>query len=80
MASVGLLVVSFSVLSWRFGGSLLAGPWLPVGAFAVLLAFWRSAIVTFRQGGVRWRDTFYSLESRRKSVYESPAASEQPDL
>ena len=80
MASVGLLVVSFSVLSWRFGGSLLAGPWLPVGAFAVLLAFWRSAIVTFRQGGVRWRDTFYSLESLRKSVYESPATSEQPDL
>ena len=80
MASVGLLVVSFSVLSWRFGGSLLAGPWLPVGAFAVLLAFWRSAIVTLRQGGVRWRDTFYSLESLRKSVYESPAASEQPDL
>ena len=80
MASVGLLVLSFSVLSWRFGGSLLAGPWLPVGAFAVLLAFWRSAIVTFRQGGVRWRDTFYSLESLRKSVYEPPAASEQPDL
>lgn len=79
IASVGLLVVSFSVLSWRFGGSLLAGPWLPVGALAVLLAFWRSAFVTLRQGGVRWRDTFYSLESLRQSVYQSPASSEQPE-
>lgn len=78
IASLALLVVSFSILSWRFGGSLLAGPWLPVGALAVLLAFWRSALITIRQGGVRWRDTFYSLESLRKSVYQSPASSRLP--
>lgn len=71
-ASLALLAISFSVLSWRFGGSLLAGPWLPVGASAVLFAFWRSAIITIRQGGVRWRDTFYSLESLRKAVYRKP--------
>ncbi|MDA0591322.1 MAG: glycosyltransferase [Planctomycetota bacterium] len=68
-ASLVLLVVSFGCLSRLFGGHLTVGPWLPVGAVAVLLAFWRSAVITLRQGGVRWRDTFYPIETLRASLY-----------
>ena len=69
VASLVLLVVSFGCLSRLFGGHLTVGPWLPVGAVAVLLAFWRSAVITLRQGGVRWRDTFYPIETLRASLY-----------
>jgi hypothetical protein len=34
----------------------------PVLFFAVV----NSAVVTLRQGGVRWRDTFYSLDTLRR--------------
>jgi hypothetical protein len=30
-----------------------------------LYALINSALVTLRQGGIRWRDTFYSLETLR---------------
>jgi glycosyltransferase involved in cell wall biosynthesis len=70
-ASLILLVVSFGCLSRLFGGHLAVGFWLPVGAAAVLLAFWRSAVVTLRQGGVRWRDTFYPIGTLRASLYNS---------
>jgi glycosyltransferase involved in cell wall biosynthesis len=47
--------------SFQRNGWLLA-PALPCAAFLYLFALWRSAVVTLRQGGVRWRDTFYPLE------------------
>jgi glycosyltransferase involved in cell wall biosynthesis len=47
--------------SFQRNGWLLA-PALPCAAFIYLFALWRSAVVTLRQGGVRWRDTFYPLE------------------
>ena len=36
-------------------------PALPVVAGIFLWTIWRSAVVTLRQGGIHWRDTFYSL-------------------
>jgi len=68
-ATVVLLAVSFGCISRLFGGHLLVAPWLPIGAAAVLLAFWRSAWVTLRQGGVNWRETFYPLNVLRASLY-----------
>jgi glycosyltransferase involved in cell wall biosynthesis len=47
--------------SFQRNGWLLA-PALPCAAFLYLFALWRSAWITLRQGGVRWRDTFYPLE------------------
>lgn len=47
--------------SFERNGWLLA-PALPVAAFIYLFAVWRSAWITLRQGGVRWRGTFYPLE------------------
>jgi glycosyltransferase involved in cell wall biosynthesis len=47
---------SFQRNGWRLA------PALPCAAFLYLFALWRSAWITLRQGGVRWRDTFYPLE------------------
>ena len=72
-ATALLLAVSFGWTSHLFGGHFLVAPWLPVGAAAVLLAFWRSAWVTLRQGGVNWRETFYPLHTLRNSLYTQRA-------
>ena len=40
----------------------------PIGAAAFCYMLLRSTVVTLRQGGVRWRDTFYPLEELRKGV------------
>lgn len=48
-------------LGWPMGGALLTPFIFPVLIFAVV----NSTAVTLRQGGVRWRDTFYSLEQLR---------------
>ena len=45
-------------LGWSTGGAMLTPFIFPVVIYAVV----NSAVVTLRQGGVRWRDTFYSLE------------------
>ena len=49
---------------------------LTVPSVALLLtqfAFVRSGWVTLRQGGVRWRDTFYPLDILKANVYRSPS-------
>lgn len=68
IATVALLSISFGCLSSVFGGHLLAAFWYPVGAAAVILAFWRSAWITLKNGGVRWRNTFYSLKELRDAL------------
>jgi glycosyltransferase involved in cell wall biosynthesis len=44
-------------------------PALPVAAFVYLWAVWRSTVITLRQGGVRWRDTFYPLDLLRRGPH-----------
>jgi glycosyltransferase involved in cell wall biosynthesis len=39
---------------------------LPVTAFVYLWAVWRSTLITLRQGGIRWRGTFYPLDLLRR--------------
>jgi hypothetical protein len=43
---------------------------LPVAAGVCLWAVWRSALITLRQGGVRWRETFYPLDLLRRGPSE----------
>jgi hypothetical protein len=38
-------------------------------SLGILFAFLRSMIITLRQGGVRWRDTFYPLEELKRRRY-----------
>jgi len=40
----------------------------PIGALIFCWMLLRSMIVTLRQGGVMWRDTFYKLEDLKKGV------------
>jgi hypothetical protein len=39
---------------------------MPVGVTIFVYAFFRSMVVTLRQGGVRWRGTFYPIAELRK--------------
>ena len=48
-------------LGWPIAGALLAPFVHSLAAYAVV----RSAVLTWRQGGVRWRDTFYPLAELR---------------
>ncbi|MGI8906003.1 MAG: glycosyltransferase [Candidatus Sumerlaeaceae bacterium] len=38
----------------------------PIGALFMFAAMMRSMFVTLRQGGIRWRDTFYALKELRQ--------------
>ncbi|MBI1314972.1 glycosyltransferase [bacterium] len=69
LATLLLLHLTFARLALTFGGSLSVTPALLPGSLGVLFAFWRSAILTLRQKGVRWRDTFYPLDQLRAAVY-----------
>ena len=48
-------------LGWGIGGALMTPFIYPLLFYAII----RSAAVTLRQGGIRWRETFYSLEQLR---------------
>lgn len=61
------LIYGFS--SRLFGHSFWVFPFLVPSGLAFLFAFLRSTWITLRQGGVRWRDTFYPLKTLREHVY-----------
>ena len=61
-----MVVVGSNLTLYRmmrpFSGLRVWGAWLtPIAALALIYALLRSAILTERQGGVFWRDTFYPL-------------------
>jgi len=66
---VGILSIGSLILS--VGTAMTVGFPVSVGVFypwaMVVFAFimLRSMVLTLRQGGIRWRDTFYSIESLR---------------
>ena len=68
-ATLVLVHIVYAVTGKIFGSGWSVLPALPVAALGMLLAFWRSAIVTLRQGGVRWRGTFYPLAELRRHLY-----------
>ena len=49
-------------LGWSPASAAITPLFYPVLFFALV----NSAVVTLRQGGVRWRDTFYSLDALRR--------------
>jgi hypothetical protein len=48
-------------LGWSWTSALLIPFQFPISYFALV----NSAFVTLRQGGIRWRETFYPLEMLR---------------
>jgi hypothetical protein len=68
----GLAPLSFilpaGMLAHRLGWSWRAAALTPFILPVLLYAMLKSAFVTLRQGGVRWRETFYSLEVLREGA------------
>lgn len=62
---VATLALQWAALAWA-SRSFLVGLTFPFGAAVMLWATLRSAAITLRQGGVRWRDAFYSLADLRR--------------
>jgi cellulose synthase/poly-beta-1,6-N-acetylglucosamine synthase-like glycosyltransferase len=63
--ALGSLVVPNAVLARRLGWSWKPVVLTPFVYLAVFYALLRSTFVTCRQGGIRWRGTFYSLARLR---------------
>ncbi len=69
-AGLGLLSLSLpaAVLSARAGWGLLPAVLMPAFLPVLSIALGLSTLKTLRQGGIRWRDTFYPLDRLRKGV------------
>lgn len=61
--------VLFAWLVWPLPGALLMVPLFFCGPWLMAFAYWRSAVITLRQGGVRWRNSFYPLHQLRAALY-----------
>ena len=68
-ATLCLLHGLYALSAWGMGATPLVALALPFAAIVMIVAFWRSAVMTLRQGGVRWRETFYPLELLRRHIY-----------
>jgi len=61
-------------LCFHLGGDVVmrVSPWycltLPVGATVFCFILLRSTVITLRQGGIYWRDTFYKLDELRRGI------------
>jgi len=62
------LIVPAAIVARRLGWPLSAAVVAPFIYPALFYAMLRSMWVTLRQGGIRWRDTFYSLEILRRGA------------
>jgi len=69
LAALVFLHACYALLGRQTGCGWQVFPLMPVAALGMLFTMWRSAILTLRQGGVRWRDTFYPLDLLRANVY-----------
>jgi len=53
----------------RIGFRITVSAAMPVAIVTMIYTMWRSAFLTLRRQGVRWRDTFYPLSLLREHVY-----------
>jgi hypothetical protein len=73
--ALGFVMVSLAIaLGFHAGTAVVmrASPWYaltqPLGAAIFGYMLLRSTIVTLRQGGIVWRETFYPLEELRRGI------------
>ncbi|MFO0425451.1 MAG: glycosyltransferase [Planctomyces sp.] len=59
----------YGTAAFLTGGGLILIPFFPVASTFMAFAFLRSAFITLRQGGVRWRDSFYPLSLLKPAIY-----------
>ena len=72
LATLLVMHTTYGYLSWKMARSYTLWTVFPIALLLTQFAFVRSGWVTWRQGGVRWRDTFYPLEILKANVYRSP--------
>jgi glycosyltransferase involved in cell wall biosynthesis len=60
----------YGLTAWMHGYSFWLFPMLIPSGLAFVFAYLRSGWITLRQGGVRWRDTFYPLETLRHGLFQ----------
>src|SRR5437899_2000278 len=61
------LIMPASILARRLGWPWPCAVFVPFMVPAFLYALVNSTWVTLRQGGIRWRDTFYALDALRSA-------------
>lgn len=69
IATLTLLHLSYATLGVLFCSGIRITPFLLYSSLALTFAFWRSAWLTLKNGGVKWRDTVYSLDVLKKHLY-----------
>ncbi|MCR9234509.1 MAG: glycosyltransferase family 2 protein [bacterium] len=69
LATLVLLHLTYGLLGWIFSSGLAITPFLLYASLALTFAFWRSAWITLKNGGVRWRDTIYPLDLLKRHIY-----------
>ena len=65
-AALALQVITGAAAATRARFSALHGFTAQAGALLLIVAMVRSMVVTLRQGGIRWRDSFYPLAELKK--------------
>jgi hypothetical protein len=68
-ATLAMMHATYAFTAASFGGRFAVLPALPVTGFLLLFTLWRSALIALRQGGIRWRETFYSLAELRQNQW-----------
>jgi hypothetical protein len=69
LATIVLLHAGYCILGRQIGVGWRIAPLLPVAGLGLIFAYWRSAILTLRRGGVQWRETFYPLDLLRRNLF-----------
>jgi len=67
LAAVIAMHAAFGLQASGHRSGWRVAPALPVVACIFLWTLWQSALVTLRQGGIRWRETFYALDDLRRN-------------
>ncbi|HEY1423742.1 MAG TPA: glycosyltransferase family 2 protein [Candidatus Acidoferrum sp.] len=68
LVSVAIALGFHGGTAWVMGASALYTFTQPIGAAIFGYMLLRSTVVTIRQGGIVWRDTFYPLEKLRRGI------------
>jgi cellulose synthase/poly-beta-1,6-N-acetylglucosamine synthase-like glycosyltransferase len=76
--TVVLLHATYANTARSIGAGVTVLPVLPLMFACFIYMLWRSALITLRQGGIRWRDTFYSLDELRANQFLGQASVANP--
>jgi glycosyltransferase involved in cell wall biosynthesis len=65
--SIAMLAAVYGACRLKISGSFWMFVFHPLGSLLLLFLIWRAVILNLRAGGIRWRETFYSLDQLRNA-------------